>query len=186
MKERHGYLLPRFELARQLSLPRGCAYNKFSGWISMCLVGDLPPINNGLYLLQAPLLLCSIFLSILIQRILEAWERRLGPVEGRDIQLVNCFGSSSRQAAKSTPMESIGEAQDGKVWRARFGVIEAGRNFLGAPVNAFTSPFAAIQHKGGLEGKLVCLRTGLCGENFVKPRWCGPEKTVFQHIMPFA
>jgi hypothetical protein len=56
--------------------------------------------NNALKLGKASLLLSTVFRSELVERILELGERSGGPVEGRDIKLMDGLAMCSRQRTK--------------------------------------------------------------------------------------
>ena len=65
--------------------------------------------DDLLNLLEAALLLASVLLGVLLKRVLELREGSLGPVEGRDVELVDRLGASGREGAEETAVEATTE-----------------------------------------------------------------------------
>lgn len=118
--------------------------------------GAVPCGHDALNLLEASLLLSGVVLDMLLKRVLESRERSLGPVEARDVELVNGLGAGGGKRAETTAMERVLEAHDGELGGARLGVLKARADLLLVPLGVATLS-AAVEHEGGLVGQLVGL-----------------------------
>ena len=113
-------------------------------------------LEQLLNFLQAALLLLSILLGMLLQRVFQRWEGSLRPVKGRDIQLVDGLAARRGQTAKETAVESGLEGQDGQLGRSRLLVLHGafhillGELNLGSPTLKLT-----VVHECGLVGDFV-------------------------------
>lgn len=118
--------------------------------------GDVPRLDQVLDLVEAGLLNLGVVLGVLVERVLEQGEGRLGPVEGGDVDLVDGLGARGGQRAKQTAVESRLEGQDGQRRRAGRLVVHGGVELLlgEVDVGAATLELSAVD-EGGLEGSLV-------------------------------
>ena len=86
----------------------------------------LLPLSHDLVdLAQAPLLLLSVLLLVLLQRIPQLRERRRRPVERRDVELVDRLGAGGGEGAKQATVEGRGEGEDRESRRAGELVLHA-------------------------------------------------------------
>lgn len=109
-------------------------------------------------LCQAAIFFSAIFSSKLIQRILEAWERRRWPIRKcGEVKLDQWLAARGAQRAKQAAVKSALEAQHGQLGRARLLVAHArGQLILGeGDVAVFTAFKRLVSHKGGFEGGFV-------------------------------
>lgn len=143
----------------------------------------VPVVDKLLNLLQAALLLGIVLGSILLQGVLESREGSLGPIEGRDVKLVNSLRTSSRQTSKATAVERVLEAENRKLRGARGSVVQTGVDLLVAPFGLATLA-AAVKHERGLVSQLVGLRSGLGREDVVHALRSDLHQAVLEIIMP--
>lgn len=87
--------------------------------------GAVPLAHKTVDLSKASLLLGSVLLGVLGERVLESREGSLGPVEAGDIELVNGLGAGGGERTEATTVEGVGEAHNGKLGRAGLSVVEA-------------------------------------------------------------
>lgn len=148
--------------------------------------GADPRLDEVLNLLEASLLLGLVLLDMLLKRVLEGREGSLGPVEAGDIELVDSLGSGGGERTEATAVEGVSEAHDGKIGRTGLGVVKARSLLLLGPLDTLTSLSAAVEHEGGLVGKLVGLRSGLSSEDLVEALGGNLHETGVEEVNPLV
>lgn len=147
--------------------------------------GQVPALDKVFNLIYTGLLSLGILLGVLLKRVFELGEGCLGPVESRNIKLVNGLGASSRQASKKTAVETSLEGQDGKLSRAGGLVVHGTLNLLGSKVDVRAASLdLSLVHKGSLVGNLVGIGTGHGSVDIVKSLGGDLEDTSLQDVGP--
>lgn len=131
--------------------------------------GDVPRLDQLLDLVEAGLLDLGVLLGVLVQRVLENGEGRLGPVKGGDVDLVDGLGAGGGESAEQAAVEGRLEGQDGERGRAGRLVVHGGVELLLGELNvgAAALELSAVD-EGGLEGSLVGVGAGHGGEDIVE------------------
>ena len=144
-------------------------------------------LEQLLNFLQAALLLLSILLGMLLQRVFQRWEGSLRPVKGRDIQFVDGLAACRAQTAKETAVESGLEGQDGQLGRSRLLVLHGafhillGELNLGSPTLKLT-----VVHECGLVGSFVGIRACHGREHLVQTLGSNPEHAGLENLGPVS
>lgn len=147
--------------------------------------GVVPLLDETLGLLQAALLFLSVLLSVLLQGVLQGGEGSLGPVKGRDVQLVDGLAAGCRQTAEQTTVEGRLEGHDGQLRRTRGLVLHGRLQLLLSELGLSATTLAlTVVHKGGLVGSLVGIRAGQGGKHLVKALGGSLEDTSVQDVSP--
>jgi hypothetical protein len=147
--------------------------------------GAMPRGHDALNFFKASLLFSRVLLDMLLERVLESRKGGLGPVEARDIELVNSLGAGGREGAETTTVERVLETHDGEFRRARFGVLKAGVDLLLVPVSVATLA-TTVEHESSLVGKLVGLRSRLSSEDVAEALGGDLHKAVTENIDPLV
>jgi len=147
--------------------------------------GAMPRGHDALNFFKASLLLGSVLLDVLLKRVLESREGGLGPVEARDIKLVDSLGAGGGEGAETTAVERVLETHDGELRRARLGVLKARVDLLLIPVSV-AALAATVEHESSLVGKLVGLRSGLSSEDVAETLGGDLHEAVTEDIDPLV
>lgn len=146
---------------------------------------QVPGLDQVLNLFKAGLFSPCVLLGVLVKWVLELGESRLGPVEGRNVKLVDGLGASGRQATKQTAVKASLERQDRKLRRAGGLVLHCTLNFLGSEVNFRATSFhLSLIHEGSLVGDFVGIGTGHGGVDVVKALGSDLQDTSLQDVGP--
>jgi len=141
--------------------------------------------DDLLNLFEAALLLASVLLGVLLKRILELREGSLGPVEGRNVELVDRLGASGRKGAKQTAVEAATEGQDRHVGCARRLVVHRRLNVLLGELDIVsTTLLLSLVHESRLVGKLVGVGTSSSGKDLVKTLRRSTQETSLEDLSP--
>ena len=141
--------------------------------------------DDLLNLFKAALLLASVLLGVLLKRVLELREGGLGPVKGRDVELVNRLGASGREGAEETAVEATTEGQDRHVGRARCLVVHGRLNVLLGELDIVsTTLLLSLVHESRLVGKLVGVGTSGSGKDLVKTLRRSAQETSLEDLSP--
>jgi hypothetical protein len=141
--------------------------------------------NDLLNLFEAALLLASVLLSVLLKRILELREGSLGPVESRDVELVDRFGAGGGEGAEETAVEAATEGQDRHVGCARCLVVHRRLNVLLGELDIVsTTLLLSLVHESCLVGKLVGIGTSSSGKDLVKTLGRSTQETSLENLGP--
>ena len=144
-------------------------------------------LDQSLSLRQAALLLLRVLFGMLLQRVLQGGERRLGPVEGGNVQLVDGLAAGSGQTAKETAVESLLERQDRQVRRPRGLVGHGARQVLLGKVDIGTATLKLTAiHECRLVGRLVGVGAGHGSEHLVQALGGSLQDTSLQHAGPLG
>lgn len=147
----------------------------------------VPFLDQTLGLLEAALFLLGVLLSMLFKWVLEGGERRLGPVEGRDVELVDGLTAGGGQTAKETAVESRLEGHDRQLWGAWRLVVHGSLQFLLSELLLGTSTLQlTVVHESGFVGSLVGVRSGHGGEDLVQALGGDLEDTSVQDVSPVS
>ena len=149
--------------------------------------GKMPVLDKMLDFIEAGLLGSGVLGGMLIEGVLELGEGSLGPVKGRDIELVDSLGAGSRQGTKEAAVEACLEGQDGKLGGTGALVVHDGLEFLGSEVDVAASALLlAAVHEGSLVRRLVGIGAGHRGEDIVQALGSGLENSRLENIGPVA
>lgn len=147
--------------------------------------GVVELLDQTLNLLQAALLLLGVLLDVLLQRVLQGGEGGLGPVKGRDIQLVDGLAAGGGERSEETAVEGRLEGQDGKLGRAGTLVVHGGLELLLGELNLGTTTLQlAVVHESSLVGSLVGIGTSHGSENLVETLGGSTQDTSLQDVSP--
>jgi hypothetical protein len=147
--------------------------------------GAMPCGHDALNFFKASLLLGSVLLDVLLKGVLKSREGGLGPVEARDVELVDSLGAGGREGAETTAVERVLEAHDGELRGARLGVLKAGINLLLVPVSVATLA-TTVEHESSLVGKLVGLRSRLSSKDVAEALGGDLHEAVTEDIDPLV
>lgn len=149
--------------------------------------GVVELLDQTLDLLEAALLLLGVLLDVVLKRVLELGEGGLGPVEGRNIHLVDGLGASGGEGAKQTAVETRLEREDGQLRRTRGLVGHGSQKLLLGELNlGATTLLLAVVHESSLVGGLVGIRASHGSENLVKALGGSLEDTGLQGVSPIG
>lgn len=147
--------------------------------------GKVPGLDQVLNLIQAGLFSLGILFSVLVERIFKLGEGRLGPVKGRNIQLVNRLGAGSGQAAEQAAVETSLEGQNRELSGARSLVVHGTLNLLRSEVDIGTTSLSlSLVHEGSFVGNFVGIGTGHGSVDIIKALGCDLEDTSLEDISP--
>ena len=147
--------------------------------------GVVELLDETLNLGQATLLLGSVLLDVLLQRVLQLGEGGLGPVKGGDIQLVDGLAAGGGQGAEETAVEGRLEGENGQVGGARALVVHSGDQLILGEVGVdATTLHLAVVHEGGLVGSLVGIGTSHGGEDLVEALGGSTEDSSLENLSP--
>lgn len=143
--------------------------------------------DDPLDLLQAALLLLGVLLGVLLERVLQGGEGSLGPVKGRDVELVDGLAAGGGKTAKQTAVEGRLERQDRQL-RGSGRLVQHGRcHVLLGEFDVRTSALLLTTvDERGLVGGLVGIRASHGGEHLVQALRSDLEDAALQNVCPFS
>ena len=119
---------------------------------------------------EAALFFGGVVGGVLVQRVFEEGEGRLGPVEGGDVEFVDGLAAGGGEAAEEAAVEGVLEGEDGQVGRAGCLVAHGAREFLGREVDVGSASLVApLPHECGFVCGFVRVGAGHGGEDLVEP-----------------
>lgn len=131
--------------------------------------GDVVVLDEVLHLIEGGLLGGGVLLDVLLERVLEQGESRLGPVKGGDVELVDGLGAGGGEGAEKATVEARLEGEDREVGGAGGLIVHGGGGLLCGELDVRAAALLlAAPHEGGLVGRLVCVGTGHGGEDLVE------------------
>lgn len=149
--------------------------------------GVVEGLDDALGFFEAALLFGGVLFNVLLERVLEHWERSLRPVEGRNVELVNRLGAGGGERAEETAVESGLEGHDGELRRAGRLVGHGGDEIGLREVDFGTTTLAlAVVHECSLVGSLVGVGAGERGEDLVHALGRSGEHTRLEQLSPIV
>jgi hypothetical protein len=149
--------------------------------------GVVPFLDQALGFLQAALLLLSVLLSVLLERILQRREGSLGPVKGGDIELVNGLTASRGKTAEETTVEASLKRHDRQLRRSG-GLVQHTRLklFLGEFLLGAATLLLTVVHESGLISGLVGVGTRHSGKYLVQALGSDLQNASLQDVSPVS
>jgi len=145
----------------------------------------VPALDEVLNLIKTSLLDLLVLLDVLLERVFKLGEGSLGPVKGRNVDLMDSLGSGCGKRSKETTVETSLEGEDRKVgatWRL---VVHGTVELLGTEFNLWATTFLlSAPHESGLVSSLVGIGTSHGSKNVIQALGCNSEKTGLEKIGP--
>lgn len=142
-------------------------------------------LDETLGLLKAALLLSGVLGSVLVERVLQAGEGSLGPVEGRDVKLVDGLAAGGGEGTEETAVETGLEGHDGQLGGTGDGVVHGRLHLLGSELNVGTATLdTPLPHESRLVCQLVRVRARLGREYLVETLGGNLQDTGLEDVGP--